>query len=100
MGVFAYLTKTEEGYIPNNGVKKSSGLLDVHVYRCLSREEGVGSALHQASDGETGKLNRSVVALDPVVGSNFTSGHILQNKSYTLRFLFKCRRTFSDKQCF
>lgn len=44
MGVFAYLTKTEEGYIPNNGVKKSSGLLDVHVYRCLSREEGVKTA--------------------------------------------------------
>lgn len=35
--------------------------------------EGVGTALHQASDGETGKLNRRVIALDPVGGSDLTS---------------------------
>lgn len=38
--------------------------------------EGVGAALHQAGDGETGKLNWSVIALDPVCGSNLTSAHI------------------------
>lgn len=40
--------------------------------------EHKGASLHQASDGETGKLNRGVVALDPVVGSNLTSVHTLQ----------------------
>lgn len=62
--------------------------------------EGIGTALHQASDGETGKLNRSVIALDPVGGSNLTSEHILQFKSYILMFLLKYRNIFSDKQCF
>lgn len=35
--------------------------------------EDVGTALHQPSDGETGKLHWCVIALDPVVGSNLTS---------------------------
>lgn len=46
--------------------------------------EGIGTALHQAGDGETGKLNRCVIALDPVGGSNLTPVHMLQYKSYIL----------------
>lgn len=48
--------------------------------------EHIRAALHQAGDRETGKLNWSVVALDPVVGSNLTSVHILQYLSLNLAF--------------
>lgn len=46
----------------------------------------VGTTLHQAGDGEPGKLHRCVIALDPVVGSNLTSvdskcSHILTVRS-------------------
>lgn len=38
--------------------------------------EHVRATLHQASNGEPGKLNRRVIALDPVGGSHLTSVHI------------------------
>lgn len=39
--------------------------------------EDIRAALHQASHRETGKLDWSVIALDPVGGSNLTPVHIL-----------------------
>jgi len=38
----------------------------------------IGAALHQAGDGETGKFNWSLIALEPVGGSDLTSAHIFQ----------------------
>lgn len=49
------------------------------VYRTHTEE--VGTTLHQAGNGETSKLHRCVIALDPVVGSNLTSACVGKKNS-------------------
>lgn len=51
------------------------------VYRTHTEE--VGTTLHQAGNGETSKLHRCVIALDPVVGSNLTSACVRGKKQFS-----------------